>query len=103
MDVTVGYQIAPAQCFCCGSGDQTRVVLDTGEHPLAIKRFRIYLCELCVNAAAKRVADYKGQPWLSYEAAAELQGLVAAASTWQDRAEAAERKLADLAALVSDL
>jgi len=103
VDVTVGYRVAPAQCYCCGSGDQTRVTLDIGDHPGVVRRFRVYLCDLCVTAAAKKVADYRGIPWLSDPEARELLALATQTSDWQARAEAAEAKLATLSVLVADL
>ena len=103
MDVTVGYRVAPAQCYCCGSGDQTRVTLDIGDHPGVVRRFRVYLCDLCVTAAAKKVSDAKGLPWLSESETRELLALAMQTSDWQARAEAAEAKLATLSVLVADL
>lgn len=103
MDVRVGFQIAPAQCFTCGNGDSSLVVVDTGEHPLAIKRFRIYICDGCVTAMAKKVAEYKGEAWVSPQEAEKLMGAAGESVMWQDRAEVAEGKLSELAEFAKGL
>lgn len=79
------------------------VRVDLGEHPMSVKRFRIYICEHCVEAMAKRVAELKGLAWVSPSQAEAMQ---AASRIYADTAvklEAAEAKLADLAEFAREL
>lgn len=102
MDVSYGYLVAPAQCFCCGSSDGARPRADFGEVP-SIRRTRMYVCADCIMGAAKKVAELTGEHvvMLAREAAA-LDARADESDEWRERAETAEGKLSDLASLVRD-
>lgn len=96
MDVSQGFQVAPGQCYVCGSSDQSLYRADLGE-VYGVRRTRLYICEHCVTAMSKRIADLKGERWVSKDDAEALSAAAAEAGMWQDRAEAAEAKLAGFA------
>ena len=97
MDVRTGFQVAPGSCFSCGTSDQSKVVTDWGDHPQAVRRLRIYLCDECVTAGAQGVAKYKGLPWVPVSEVAALQAQLLELDGLRARAEAAEARLADIA------
>ena len=103
MDVATGFQVSPAQCWCCATGDQSLVRVDLGDYPLSVKRFRVYICEHCVTAMAKKVADLKGQTWVSHGEAEKMRFAAAENANLRIKLEAAEAKLADLAEFARDL
>ena len=100
MDVKIGMLISPAQCYTCGNGDQTMAVVDCGDFErAAIRRHRIYFCSVCVQAAAKMLADQGLIAAELVEAGklAELRGAARAGADAIMRAEVAEAKLAEVA------
>jgi hypothetical protein len=96
MDVMQGFQVSPGCCYACGTSDQSRYRADLGELYTA-RRTRLYLCETCITAAAKKIADLKGEPWLSSAEVAASMHAASESVAWQVRAELAEAKLAALA------
>jgi protein-arginine kinase activator protein McsA len=97
MDVMQGFQVSPGCCYVCGTSDQSRYRADMGELYTA-RRTRLYVCETCITAAAKKIADLKGDPWLSVAEIQQMSAVAAESANWQHRAEEAEAKLASFAA-----
>lgn len=95
--------MSPAQCWCCATGDQSLVRVDLGDHPMSVKRFRIYVCENCVTAMAKKIADLKGEVWLSAAEMATHKGQMVTYGEMVGKLERAELKLADLAEFAREL
>lgn len=95
--------MAPGKCMTCGQSHPQTWVWDTqAENPGEVKFFRVYLCSECVLAAAKELEPYTGVKLVSVDALAVMVGTTAAADEWQQRAERAEGKLAELAAFVQE-
>lgn len=102
MDVGHGFQVSPGQCFSCGASGNEKLRADFGEVP-SIRRTRMYVCDECVIAAAKKMADMGGNVVvLTTREAMELDEKADLYDEWRGRAEAAEGKLRDLASLVAE-
>jgi hypothetical protein len=98
MDVRIGFQVAPGQCFTCSTPDPTKPVIDTGsDHPGVVRRFRVYICGECILSAAKQLTPYTD---VHVVPGVELAGMVAdasAAQEYRERAESAEARLRNIA------
>lgn len=72
MRLVFGYQISPGQCHVCGSSSSGKII-DTDRDDLSrVKRYHVYLCELCVTAAYKMLEPSK--VFVEATKIAELEG-----------------------------
>lgn len=103
MNLTQGFQVAPAECFSCHNGDQRLWAVDMcADDPSVIKRFRVYFCQHCVAAAAKQLEPVL--PWriVSDVVVEELNEKAARADEWEARARRAEDLLSTLGEMVRE-
>lgn len=102
MDVRQGFRVSPGKCWCCGTADQSLWVLDTGRDDINTpQHWRVYLCQHCVISAAQNVGRHTGHLVVTMDSMDALQRDVDEAGVLRERAERAERLLADLADLVA--
>jgi hypothetical protein len=100
MDVRIGFQVAPGKCFTCSAHDGQLPVIDTGfEHPGVVRRFNVYICRDCVLAMVKMLEPHIAERVVSVETLDTMMATTVLSESYRERAEAAESKLAGLAAL----
>lgn len=59
MRLVFNFQVSPGQCHVCGSSKSGKII-DTDRDDLSrVKRYHVYLCELCVTAAYKMLEPTK--------------------------------------------
>lgn len=101
MDVVQGFKLPPGCCHVCRGAGGSKWVIDTRREDAGeLKRIQVYICEDCVIAMAKMLEPHLLWVLASKELMAMLAEESAESDLLRERAERAERILAELASML---
>lgn len=101
MDVTQGFKLPPGCCHVCRNSDGSKWVIDTRREDAGeMKRVQVYICEDCVWAMASALEPHTRYMVLSKELFQAITHQSAESDLLRERAERAERILAELATML---